>query len=90
VLINYKRKEENMPDKYDMDLESIDIEPNIKPDEKICSICSEVITTDSAGWEGHNAEPINSGKCCNHCNARIVERIRFNLVGYPIPNNVKN
>ena len=79
-----------MPDKYDMDLESIDIEPNIKPDEKICSICSEVITRDLAGWEGHNAEPINSGKCCNHCNARIVERIRFNLVGYPIPNNVKN
>ena len=79
-----------MPDKHDMELESIDIESNIKPDEKICSICSEIITKDSSGWEGHNAEPINGGICCNHCNLRVVERIRFNLVGYPIPNNVKN
>ena len=39
-----------MPDKHDMELESIDIESNIKPDEKICSICSEVITKDSTVW----------------------------------------
>ena len=45
-----------MPDKYDMELDA-------RPDEKICSICSEVITKDLAGWEGHNAEPINNGKC---------------------------
>ena len=29
---------------------------------------------DLDGWDGgHNAEPINSGKCCGFCNARIVE-----------------
>jgi len=39
-----------------------------------CVICSRRITTDSNGWDGgHNAEPINSGKCCGFCNARIVE-----------------
>tara|TARA_R100000458_G_C8230119_1_gene212064 strand:- start:216 stop:488 length:273 start_codon:yes stop_codon:yes gene_type:complete len=90
VLINYKKKRGNMPDKFDMDLDSRDIDPKIKPDEKICSICSEVITPDLSGWEGHNAEPINSGKCCNHCNARIVEPIRFQFVGFPIANSNKN
>ncbi len=39
-----------------------------------CSICEEIITPDPDGWDGgHNAEPINSGKCCGFCNARIVE-----------------
>lgn len=72
-----------MPDIYDMELDT-------RPDEKICSICSEIIIEDSAGWKGHNAEPINSGECCNHCNIRIVERTRLDLFGCPIPNNVKN
>ena len=39
-----------------------------------CSICSEEITD----WHGHNAEPVNSGRCCNICNMMVVipERIK--------------
>ena len=35
---------------------------------------------DLDGWDGgHNAEPINSGKCCGFCNARIVTPTRIVL-----------
>lgn len=32
-----------------------------------CSICGEAI-----GDGGHNAQPVNSGRCCEHCNANVV------------------
>ena len=45
-----------------------------------CSICSEIIMPDLDGWDGgHNAEPINSGKCCGFCNSRIVTPTRIAL-----------
>jgi hypothetical protein len=45
-----------------------------------CSICEEIIMPDLDGWDGgHNAEPINSGKCCGFCNARIVTPTRIVL-----------
>ena len=45
-----------------------------------CSICSETIIPDLDGWDGgHNAEPINSGKCCGFCNSRIVTPTRIVL-----------
>tara|TARA_R110000824_G_scaffold11938_1_gene52524 strand:+ start:18779 stop:19000 length:222 start_codon:yes stop_codon:yes gene_type:complete len=73
-----------MPDIYDMDLDA-------RPDDKLCSICSEIITTDIFGWDGcHNASPINNGVCCSYCNSRIVEPTRFIMTGFPIPNNNKN
>ena len=35
----------------------------------ICSICNEQITSDYIGWDGgHNASPINEGRCCGVCN----------------------
>ena len=35
---------------------------------------------DLDGWDGgHNAEPINSGKCCGFCNVRIVTPTRIVL-----------
>ena len=41
--------------------------------EKICSICSGEITKEVNGWDGgHNAEPINEGRCCGQCNDNFV------------------
>tara|TARA_R110002020_G_scaffold18962_3_gene65711 strand:- start:1976 stop:2188 length:213 start_codon:yes stop_codon:yes gene_type:complete len=46
--------------------------------EKICSICSGEITKEVTGWDGgHNASPINEGRCCDDCNV-IVTRRRLN------------
>ena len=38
-----------------------------------CSICKQVIEVEPNGWDlGNNAEPINDGRCCNHCNSMFV------------------
>jgi hypothetical protein len=38
----------------------------------ICSICNE----DLDGF-GHNAQPINDGKCCDECNNLVIlQRIK--------------
>ncbi len=38
-----------------------------------CSICGKEIAVEKNGWsEGNNAEPVNSGRCCNHCNNTVV------------------
>ena len=39
-----------------------------------CSICKEEIRVDpKSGWnEGNNAEPINTGRCCDECNLSAV------------------
>ena len=54
--------------------------PPIKDDRiLICSICSQPIPPDRNGWTGgHNAEPINEGRCCGSCNTTVVvpERLR--------------
>ena len=43
-----------------------------------CSICKEKINSDNNGWsEGHNAEPINNGRCCGVCNDIIVTPARL-------------
>ena len=44
-----------------------------------CTICGLVIKTDSDGiWDGgHNAEPINKGKCCEKCNDTVVLPMRL-------------
>lgn len=38
-----------------------------------CSICGQRINID----ESHNAQPINNGYCCNHCNSAYVIPARF-------------
>ena len=45
-----------------------------KEDVKICSICSIRFTE----W-GNNAEPVNSGICCDRCNSNVVIPIRFSF-----------
>ena len=39
-----------------------------------CSICSNEIELNlMTGWsKGHNAEPVNEGRCCDLCNQSIV------------------
>jgi len=45
-----------------------------KEDVKICSICSRRFTE----W-GNNAEPVNSGICCDSCNSNVVIPTRFSF-----------
>ena len=49
-----------------------------------CSICHGKIDehinpfTNEVYWtEGHNAQPINNGRCCTICNDTIVTPVRF-------------
>ena len=44
-----------------------------------CTICGLEIKIDSDGkWDGgHNAEPINEGRCCEKCNDIIVTPMRL-------------
>ncbi len=43
-----------------------------------CSICKEKIKPDINGWsKGHNAEPINNGRCCGICNDIVVTTARL-------------
>jgi hypothetical protein len=46
-------------------------EPPISPR---CSICKQPIPPEFDGkWRhGHNAEPINDGRCCRDCNDEVV------------------
>jgi len=39
-----------------------------------CSICGLVIKPHPvSGWDkGHNAQPVNAGRCCDVCNELIV------------------
>tara|TARA_R110002020_G_scaffold153778_1_gene333225 strand:+ start:3592 stop:3786 length:195 start_codon:yes stop_codon:yes gene_type:complete len=38
-----------------------------------CAICEGEIKTDAHGWsEGHNAEPVAKGRCCEQCNTYVV------------------
>ena len=46
-----------------------------------CSICRETVPV-AEDSHGHNAEPVNSGRCCSACNASAVipariERLRL-------------
>jgi len=49
--------------------------------EPLCSICSgriDIVGPPEAGWRGgHNAEPINSGRCCSECNDKFVIAARI-------------
>ena len=43
-----------------------------------CSICGNVIGKEAGGWNGgHNAEPINDGRCCGTCNDTLVIQARI-------------
>lgn len=43
-----------------------------------CCLCGEKIEKELSGWdEGHNAEPLRKGRCCEDCNATKVIPIRL-------------
>ncbi len=45
-----------------------------------CVICSNEIEVNSVWSEGHNAEPVKSGRCCGLCNETIVIPERLKLI----------
>lgn len=50
----------------------------------ICSICSQPIKPEPHGWAGgHNAQPVNNGRCCSNCNAHCVIPMRIALLVTP-------
>ena len=49
----------------------------VKSKPKFCSICTsaidELIVDGEVAWsDGHNAEPVNQGRCCSECNDTVV------------------
>lgn len=45
---------------------------------KVCSICGGPIGIEIGGWaDGHNAEPVNHGRCCSACNEQVVIPMRI-------------
>jgi hypothetical protein len=44
-----------------------------------CSICGGDIEVQTlSGWaDGHNAQPINDGRCCDSCNSTVVITARL-------------
>jgi len=43
-----------------------------------CSICKGEIAVTDYGWsEGHNAQPVNAGRCCDTCNWTVVVPMRM-------------
>ena len=42
-----------------------------------CSICGEEIDSQGDWNEGHNAEPVTSGRCCTRCNTTTVRGARM-------------
>lgn len=47
----------------------------------ICSICHKPIPVEHGTWtKGHNAQPVNAGRCCWECNERIVVPARVRVI----------
>jgi hypothetical protein len=48
----------------------------------ICSICHNPIPVEPiSGWAGGcNAQPINEGRCCRHCDETVVIPTRLALI----------
>lgn len=46
-----------------------------------CSICFNEIEKQPSGWDGgHNAEPVNDGRCCDVCNDNVVIPARLTMI----------
>jgi hypothetical protein len=50
----------------------------------LCSICQLPIPPEGPEenpWRGgHNAQPVNDGRCCEECNTQVVMPARANLI----------
>jgi len=61
---------------------------------KICCICSNPIEAEftesgDAYWtDGHNAEPVAEGRCCDKCNDNIVIPTRLINAGLSIEESI--
>jgi hypothetical protein len=42
-----------------------------------CSICDQPIEIVASWDKGHNAQPVNDGRCCGTCNANVVVPARI-------------
>ena len=46
-----------------------------------CSICFNDIEVQPSGWnQGNNAQPVNSGRCCNVCDSSVVIPARLRIM----------
>jgi len=45
-----------------------------------CSICGKEIEVVNDWSEGHNAQPVNNGRCCGDCNWMVVIPRRLGAV----------
>lgn len=45
-----------------------------------CSICQLDIDVKPYWDSGHNAEPVNSGRCCTQCNDTVVIPARLAII----------
>lgn len=45
-----------------------------------CSICQGPIDVIGSWTQGHNAQPVNDGRCCSTCNATVVIPARLQEV----------
>lgn len=43
-----------------------------------CSICRKPIPAEGPWTQGHNAQPVNDGRCCGVCNDTVVIPARLN------------
>jgi hypothetical protein len=52
----------------------------------LCSICQQPIDINlMTSWaSGHNASPINNGRCCTHCNNTVVIPARILRITIPL------
>ena len=48
-----------------------------------CSICQNEIQAVGDWTQGNNAEPVNDGRCCDHCNATVVIPARLTQMRQP-------
>jgi hypothetical protein len=48
-----------------------------------CSICQNEIQAVGDWTQGNNAEPVNDGRCCEHCNATVVIPARLTQMRQP-------
>ena len=45
-----------------------------------CSICQGAIDAQGTWLRGHNAQPVNNGRCCTECNWQVVIPARLVLI----------
>jgi len=56
-----------------------------------CSLCRNEIEVVGSWTEGHNAHPLNDGRCCSDCNdTKVIPERNARIRDVPIQRNCKN